>query len=112
VPAHAALAPDGRQLAYAITGVGTGRWELWTTDLVTGKKQLLFRDNHDRFDPKWSRDGRRLVYQWGRGVEGRTASGWPDSSVAVREVPSGDETLLSTPRQQNVQPHDWSADGN
>ncbi len=30
LPAHAALAPDGRHLAYAITGVGTGRWELWT----------------------------------------------------------------------------------
>ena len=37
LPAYAALAPDGRQLAYAITGVGTGRWELWTKDLVTGQ---------------------------------------------------------------------------
>jgi eukaryotic-like serine/threonine-protein kinase len=112
VPAYAALAPEGRRLAYAITGVGTGRWELWTTDLVNGKKQLLFRDNHERFDPKWSRDGRRLVYYWRRGVEGRSATGPGDSSVAVRQVASGDETLLSTPRPQNVQPHDWSADGN
>ena len=112
LPAHAALAPDGRHLAYAITGVGTGRWELWTTDLMTGQKHLVSRDNHDRFDPKWSRDGRRLVYHWGRGVEGRTASRSPDNSVAVRQVPAGDETLLSTPRQGNVQPHDWSPDGN
>ena len=112
VPAHAALSPDGRQLAYAITGVGTGRWELWTTDLVTGQKHVLSRDNHDRFDPKWSRDGSRLVYFWGRSVEGLTGSGSPDTTVAVRQLPAGDETLLSTPSQQGGQPHDWSPDGN
>jgi hypothetical protein len=111
LPTYPALAPDGRQLAYAITGVGTGRWELWIKDLMTGRTQLVSRDNHDRFDPKWSRDGSRLVYYWGRGVEDHTASEWPDSSIAVRRVPGGDEILLSAPTQQNVQPHDWSPDG-
>ena len=67
LPAYAALAPDGRQLAYAITGVGTGRWELWIKDLVTGRTHVVSRDNHDRFDPHWSADSRRLVYSWGRG---------------------------------------------
>jgi hypothetical protein len=84
---------------------------LWIKDLMTGRTQLVSRDNHDRFDPKWSRDGSRLVYYWGRGVEDHTASEWPDSSIAVRRLPAGDETLLSTPTQQNVQPHDWSPDG-
>jgi len=105
LPAYAALAPDGRQLAYAMTGVGTGRWELWIKDLASGRTHVVSRDNHDRFDPKWSPDTRRLVYSWGRGGE----SG--DSSAAVRQLPVGDEILLSTPRQQIVQPHEWSPDG-
>ena len=113
LPAYAALAPDGRQLAYAITGVGTGRWELWIKDLVTGRTHVLSRDNHDRFAPHWSADSRRLVYNWGRGGSASgTATGWPDSTVAVRQLPGGDEILLSSPRQHNVQPHDWSPDGN
>jgi Tol biopolymer transport system component len=112
VPRSAALAPDGRQLAYAITGVGTGKWELWTTDLVSRQKHLVSRDNHPRFDPKWSRDGSRLVYYWARGVEGGTAWRWPDGSVAVRQVLGGDETLLSPPGQYGAQPHEWSPDGN
>ena len=107
-PVYAELAPDNRQLAYAITGVGTGRWELWTKDLLTGHAQLVARDNLDRLDPKWSRDGRRFAYYLGRQVEGRSES---DRTVAVREVPSGDEMLLSTPGEQNVWPHDWSRDG-
>jgi Tol biopolymer transport system component len=111
LPAYAALAPDGRQLAFAITGVGTGRWELWIKDLASGRTQVVSRDNHDRFDPHWSPDSRRLVYYWARGGGDGTASGWPDMSAAVRQLPAGDEILLSTPRQHNVQPHDWSPDG-
>ncbi|MDP9226675.1 MAG: serine/threonine-protein kinase, partial [Actinomycetota bacterium] len=112
VPASAALAPDGRQLAYAITGMGTGKWELWTKDLMTGHAHLVSRDNHQRFGPMWSPDSRRLVYSWASGVQSRTGSGWPESSAAIRQVPDGDETLLSTPRQQAVGPNDWSPDGN
>ena len=113
LPAYAELAPDGRQLAYAITGVGTGRWELWIKDLVTGRTHVVSRDNHDRFDPHWSADSRRLVYTWGRGGSASgTATGFPDNTAAVRQLPGGDEILLSSPRQHNVQPHDWSPDGN
>jgi eukaryotic-like serine/threonine-protein kinase len=108
LPRSAALAPDGRQLAYAITGVGTGKWELWTADLATGQKHLISRDNQVRFDPKWSRDGSRLAYYWGSG----NLDGFPVSSVGVRRVSGGDETLLSTPRPQSVQPHEWSPDEN
>jgi eukaryotic-like serine/threonine-protein kinase len=111
VPAAAALAPDGRQLAYAITGVGTGKWELWMRDLVTGQQRLLSRDNHRRRDPQWSRDSRRLAYAWESGVNQPT-SGLPERSIAVRHPRETDETLLATPKQQYVQPHEWSPDGN
>jgi eukaryotic-like serine/threonine-protein kinase len=111
VPATAALAPDGRQLAYAITGVGTGMWELWMRDLVTGQQRLLSRDNHRRRDPQWSRDSSRLAYQWESGVDQPT-SGLPERSIAVRQPREADETLLATPKQQYVQPHEWSPDGN
>jgi serine/threonine protein kinase len=106
VPISAVLAPDGRHLAYTISGVGTGKSELWTADLVTKEKRLLARDDQERFDPVWSRDGSRLVYSWrrrsGRGVE---------FSVAMRETSGADETLLSTPAGRLVQAHDWSPDG-
>ena len=73
VPGTGALAPDGRHIAYAISGVGTGKSELWTADLVTKEKRLLARDDHDRDSPAWSPDGSRLVYSWiresARGLE-------------------------------------------
>jgi Tol biopolymer transport system component len=110
VPAYAALAPDGRQLAYAITGVGTGRWELWIKELASGRTQVVSRDNHDRFDPKWSPDSRRLAYYWGRGAESGERT---DATFAVRQLPAGDEILLSTPTPPTLQqPHDWAPDGN
>ena len=101
VPATAALAPDGRQLAYAITGVGTGKWEFWMRDLVTGQKRLLSRDNHHRRDPQWSHDSDRLAYQWEGGVNQPT-SGLPERSIAVRHPREADESLLATPKQQIV----------
>ena len=105
VPVNASLAPDGRRIAYSTSGVGTGTWELWTADLTTKQKHLLARDNHNRSDPKWSRDGSRLVYQWAR-LKDRF-----ETSLAMRDASGGDETLLSPPADQLVQPHDWSPDG-
>jgi Tol biopolymer transport system component len=106
-PDAAALSPDGRHLAYSISGVGTGKWELWTADLSTKGKRLLARDDHIRADPKWSRDGRRLVYQWIR-LKGEDAF---ETTVGVRETSAADETLLSTPAEQIVQTNEWSPDG-
>lgn len=107
VPTTAALSPDGRHLAYTISSVGTGRWELWTADLATKRKRLLARDEHIRADPKWSRDGRSVVYQWIR-LKGGNAL---ENSLGVREMSAGDEKILSTPAEQIVQPNEWSPDG-
>jgi len=107
VPASAALSPDGRQLAYSITGVGTGRWDLWRSDLVTGQKHLLSRDNNSRFDPHWSSDSSRLVYQWGRG-----GAYVFEHAVAIRPASGGDEALLSQATLDlGCEPLDWSPDG-
>jgi Tol biopolymer transport system component len=107
VPDTAALSPDGRHLAYASSGMGTGKSELWTANLLTKGKRLLARDDHVRSDPKWSPDGRRLAYQWIR----LTGAASFESSVGVRETSGADETLLSTPAEQIVQVNEWSPDG-
>ncbi len=106
VPGTAALAPDGHHIAYAISGVGTGKSELWTADLGTRERRLLARDDHERSAPVWSSDGSRLVYSWSR-----LSSGGPEFSVAMRETSGADETLLATPTGRFVQSHDWSPDG-
>ena len=106
VPGSAALSPDGRHIAYAISAVGTGQSELWTADLVTKEKRLVARDDHIRDSPAWSPDGSRLVYTWSR----ESARG-PEFSVAIRTTSSADETLLATPTGQMAQSQGWSADG-
>jgi len=108
VPIQAALAPDGRSIAYGISRIGTGKYELWTADLLTKEKRLLASDNHGRDSPVWSPDGSRMAYSWSR-----QSGGGLEFSLATREVSGADETLLATPIPTGgmVQSYDWSRDG-
>jgi Tol biopolymer transport system component len=104
---QAELAPDGRTIAYSLTGVGTRTWELWTEDLVSGEKRQLARDRIGRFSPKWAQDGSRLAYLWMR-----TTDTTYESTIAVRPVGGSDELLLSAPLlNTHVVPYGWSPDG-
>jgi Tol biopolymer transport system component/DNA-binding winged helix-turn-helix (wHTH) protein len=101
------LAPDGRRIAYSLTGVGTGVLELWSQDLMSGEKRQLARDSANRGGPKWSPEGSRLAYQWHHRTD--TAQ---EYSVGVRPATGGDERLLSPPLlNHQVVPFGWSPDG-
>ncbi len=106
--ATADLAPDGRTIAYSLTGVGTRTWELWTEDLVSGEKRQLARDSIDRSGPKWAPDGGgRLAYQWERATDTTY-----ETTIAVRPAGGGDELLLSAPLLNTlVAIYAWSPDG-
>jgi serine/threonine protein kinase len=106
VPFNAALAPDGRHLAYGIRGVGTGRLALWTEDLLTGKRRLLARDDFSRTAPVWSRDSKRLAYQWRRALK----EGGGEGTIAVNDVSGEDEHLLGQPSREIAVPSAWSPD--
>jgi Tol biopolymer transport system component/DNA-binding winged helix-turn-helix (wHTH) protein len=101
------LAPDGRRIAYSLTGVGTGVSELWTQDLMSGEKRQLARDSANRNAPKWAPDGSRLAYQWHHRTDTTQ-----EYSVGVRPATGGDERLLSSPLSNHqVVPFGWSPDG-
>jgi len=81
--------------------------ELWIEDVVTGQKRQLARDpGVFRELPRWSPDGNRLAYLWGRG----TGTG-ERRTIAVRPAAGGDEQLLADALNANVLPFGWSPDG-
>jgi Tol biopolymer transport system component/DNA-binding winged helix-turn-helix (wHTH) protein len=106
----AEIAPEGRRMAYSLTGVGSAVSELWTEDLVSGEKRRLARDTVTRRGAKWSPDGSRLAYKWVRETGTKTEARY-EQTVAVRPAAGGDELLLSAPLVENAVPYGWSPDG-
>jgi eukaryotic-like serine/threonine-protein kinase len=97
---------DGTHVAYLLVRPGRQTIELWTTDVVSGRRRLLAADNQIRDNPKWSPDGHRLVYAWWSPTE---------QSLAVRSMDSDEEQLVITPQHtvdNALYPFDWFPDGN
>lgn len=98
--------PDGRKLAYrAVRG---GRNELWELDTANRTERLLLASSGWRpSPPRWSADGRRLVY-------GRRPTADPTNPLPVLAVLTADERreqLIALPSGAFMDPSDWSADG-
>jgi Tol biopolymer transport system component len=104
------LSYDGSRLAYVADRAGTAKMEFWMTDLTGGNHRQLTDDDHARFTPQWSRDGRTLAYGWSE----RPGTGKSRQALAIRSMDSQEEQLISTPQLVAgwaAAPYDWSLDG-
>jgi Tol biopolymer transport system component len=96
------LSPDGMKLAFCIER--SGKWELWERSLKQGGNTLLVTSDARLFDPRWSRDGSRLVYTRYKPEE--------DELQPVLLVPgSGNGSPLTSEHYTDIV-GDWSPDGN
>jgi len=94
------LTLDGKKLAFA--GNRAGKWDLWEKSLVDGHEVPIVADDHNRYGPRWSRDGTLLAY--------------------IRDLPNRDQLMiwssrtrteepLTTPSETYREAWDWSPDG-
>ncbi|HXW06931.1 MAG TPA: protein kinase [Vicinamibacterales bacterium] len=96
------LSPDGARLVYDIGDGSTTRGDLWIRDLTRGVSSRFTFDAASEMNPKWSPDGRRIVYT--SKVKGpgdlvvKDASGTRDAEPLLVD---GEEKYVS----------DWSRDG-
>jgi len=58
--------PDGNFLAFAWKKSGTGRYDIYLHDLVTGRNSQLTHDKDDNEKPSWSPDQKHIVFQSNR----------------------------------------------
>ena len=94
-PSDPAPSPDGRTIALSARG-----W-LWLLDLSSGKAERLTRGPASDFRPRWSPDGRRLVF---------VRDDSQDTSLVEVEVGSGTEQVLVDEEAIDLDPI-YSLDG-
>ncbi len=103
------LTKDGRKLVFrAVRG---DKQDLCELSLDDGRESLLKpHDGHERFAPRWSRDGQRLAYRRTRYLNpDRTRRERP---IVFLEAGGGDERLLTSPDADVIDiATDWTADG-
>jgi Tol biopolymer transport system component/DNA-binding winged helix-turn-helix (wHTH) protein len=107
------LSRDGKKVAFMVargetlwSTIGDVRNEIWVKFLVDGGETPLFSDDHSRWYPRWSPDGRQLAYvRQKRGASEPQLMLW--SSQTHEEVP-----LTGVTSQQLMSlVYDWSPDG-
>ena len=99
------LSPDGTRVAVSLVKGGAAS-DIWIIDLSRGDGVPVTSDPAWEFDPSWSHDGRRLVFNSNR-TEGRVnlflhasdGSGRDELVVAARSTA---ETPVWTPRDQSI----------
>jgi len=96
---NAALSPDGRQAAVDVEG---GTISIWIHDIPRGTLTPLATGSGSSQAPRWTPDGRRLVY---RGTRTGFRNVW---SKSVDDA-AGEERLTTGETLQT--PGSWSADG-
>ena len=81
-PTDPAVSPDGSRVAFSARG-----W-IWSLEIATGRATRVTSGGAMDFRPAWSPDGERLAF-----VRDDTR----DTSIVVRELASGTETIINTP---------------
>ena len=100
-----AWSPDGTRIAYVANAEGNA-FAVHVVDVATGKKRALTNGKFDDAQPRWSPDGKRLLFS-SRRDEVRT-----NSDLFVISAEGGSETKLAT-RDADGESLDgvWSKDG-
>ena len=96
------LSGDGKKIAFC--AVRAGKWELWEKSLVDGREAPVIIDDNRRIYPKWSPDGKNLVYT--------RMSLQPFASQIImwsHERRMEEPLSASTPLTPII--YDWSSDG-
>ena len=99
------LSPDGKRLSFVLRKK-SDNWEMWERSLDDGRDTLLIADGYERWEPRWSRDGRRLAYR----LRGKNN----DGSIMVLDVSGTEQQITSqadSAQQGFIVAGDWSADG-
>ncbi len=97
------LAPDGRRLAVTTVSVRGGTLGLSLFDIRTGSQRLLVPTEGWVGSPAWSPDGLRLAYA-------KKEPGQLDR-VFIKDLRTGEDTLLLQDPSVSYQPTAWSHDG-
>ena len=102
--AHPAISPDGRYVVYVADM--RGHLALYRTDLHSGESVNLTADAPAAYEtPRWSADGRQLVFASSRDDPGLTRM-----DIFVMHADGSAVTNLSRHPHEDYNPH-WSADG-
>ena len=102
--AHPAISPDGRYVVYVADM--RGHLALIRTDLLSGESLNLTADTPAAYEtPRWSADGRRLVFASSRDDPGLTRM-----DIFLMNADGSAVTNLSRHSHEDFNPH-WAADG-
>ncbi|MGB5341988.1 MAG: hypothetical protein WBP67_07830, partial [Thermoanaerobaculia bacterium] len=96
------LSPDGRWLAMVVTSSSSEATDIWVRDLSRGvTSRLTFNEGADQ-NPKWTPDGKRILYSEGRD-EG--------FDLAITAVGGSGQVEYLLERERDQHPSSISADG-
>lgn len=101
-----AWSPDGREIAYT-ANAGGKPFAVHVVDVATGKKRVVTEGARDDYQPRWSPDGRRLLF-WSRREAVRT-----NADLYVVPSAGGEVKRLDTRAGVDGESVDgrWSPDG-
>ena len=101
---HAAMSPDGTQVAVVKIDPDSGNQDIWTFEVATGRARAVTADEARDWTPVWSADGRSLAFSSARdntyGIYRRAADGT-----------GAEERLYQHDTGATIFLTDWSADG-
>src|SRR6185295_16774799 len=96
------LSPDGKTAAVVVPDPDSGNRDIWLVDLGTGAMTRFTSNPANDWQMVWSPDSRRLA--WASDRNGR-------STIYVKTIDGGEETLLLRVADRGAFPKDWSHDG-
>jgi serine/threonine protein kinase len=99
------LSPDGKRLAVAVGQTGKNT-DIWTIDLARGDTVPLTTHPAYEFDPSWSHDGKRIVFNSDRnagrfGLFSRASDGSGQDDLVVTAV-TGASTPIWSPLDRSI----------